>query len=249
MMLAAAGWLLLVAAAPAEGPVRLGWLPVDEVSIEALDGAPLSGERLDRGDPMGASPAARCALRAAHELAELSVGYRFYGDMGAEDLDRVPFALSCSELVYYAYASCGVALGPLHQRTRAMAFQAGIYAPAMARLAPDTPLLPGDLLVYHRDQESVEREVAARGWARPGHVVMVVAPERYLVIGAHGSESTPADAPTGVGYRVLPERFDAWTSGRHLVAVYRPVPPELQASLPTTETASTAVVAPLDMAP
>ncbi|MCB9649752.1 MAG: hypothetical protein H6730_24605 [Deltaproteobacteria bacterium] len=239
MMLATAAGLLLVAAAPADGPVRLGWLPVDEISIDALEQDSLRT----------ASPAARCALRAAHELAELSVGYRYYGDLGAEDLARVPFALSCSELVYYAYASCGVALGPLHQRTRAMAFQPGIYAPAMARLAPDTPLLPGDLLVYHRDQESVEREVAARGWARPGHVVMVVAPERFLIIGAHGSESTPADAPTGVGYRVLPERFDAWTSGRHLVAVYRPVPPELQVDLPVTETASTAVVAPLDNAP
>ena len=230
--------LALAASTPGgEPPVQLGWLPVDEISVEALE----------QGALRGASPSARRAVEAAHELAELSVGSRYYGELGQEDLTRVPFALSCSELVYYAYASCGVALGPAHQRTRTLAFQSGVYAPAMVLLPPGTPLLPGDLLVYHRDRESVEREVAARGRARPGHVVMVVVPEKFIVIGAHGSESSPRDAPTGVGYRVLPEQFERWTSGRHLVAVYRPAPPE--GEVPPTETTTAAPSAPLDAAP
>jgi hypothetical protein len=226
------------AAVPDEGPVHLGWLPVDDVSIEALEQDGLQDT----------APAARCAVRAAHELAELSVAYRYYGDLGIEDLSRIPFALSCSELVYYAYASCGVALGPVHQRTRALAFQPGVYAPAMVRLPPETPPLPGDLLVYHRDQESVEREVASRGWARPGHVVMVVHPGKYLVIGAHGSESTPREALTGVGYRLLPEQFARWTSGRSLVAVYRLAPPEAEVVL-ATATATVSGPSDLDPAP
>lgn len=180
----------------------LGYCPPDAVALPRLEG------RVGQ------------AIQNAHELALRSVPYRRVGRFGRTDLAGPPAALSCSELVYYAYAKAGVDLGAIHRRTRMLAFEEPApYAEAMVKVT-GRGLLPGDLLVYHREREVVAAEVARRGSARPGHVVILVCPHERVVIGSHGKKSTPAGAPTGVGYRTT-EGLERWTAGRTLQAVYR----------------------------
>jgi hypothetical protein len=170
----------------------------------------------------GAPPGVACALRTAHALARTPAAYRAFGIFGRSDLDREPFALSCSELVYYVYARCGVELGDEHQRTRLLAYRdPAPYPEGMRRVEADD-LRVGDVLVYHRNREVVEREVEMYGRARPGHAVIVVSVEDGLVIGSHGRDSTPDPGLTGVGYRTMPLGFERWDRARSLRAVYRP---------------------------
>lgn len=187
------------------------WVSPDEVSLETLE----SSELREAPEPV------RCAIRVAHKLARDGVRYRHDGTLSKADLDRPPLALSCSEMVYFAFASCGVDLGDAHMRTKFLAFaDPPPYQSSMKRISDGT-ILPGDLLVYHRDREVVEREAAERGRTLPGHVVIAVSPDKRMVIGSHGRESTPEGGLTGVGYRTLPDGFSTWTLGRTLRAVYR----------------------------
>jgi cell wall-associated NlpC family hydrolase len=187
------------------------WVAPDEVSLESLEASELAST------PM----VARCAIRLADALARQGVAYRHDGNLAKTDLDRPPLALSCSELVYYVYARCGVDLGDAHMRTRFLAYaDPPPYSASMARVT-DGSILPGDLLVYHWERSQVEQWLAERGRTRPGHVVIAVSPSRGMVIGSHGRESTPEGALRGVGYRILPDGFGIWTEGRPLRAVYR----------------------------
>lgn len=187
------------------------WIGPDEVPLETLETSELAG----------VPQTVRCAIRTAHQLAQQGVAYRFDGTMSRADLERPPLALSCSELVYYAYARCGVDLGDAHMRTKFLAYaDPPPYSPSMIRVS-DGSILPGDLLVYHWDREQVEQWIRERGRTRPGHVVIAVSPSKGMVIGSHGRESTPEGGFTGVGYRTLPDGFDTWTMGRTLRAVYR----------------------------
>lgn len=161
------------------------------------------------------------AVRHADELARRRVRYRRVGRFGRADLGRPAKALSCSELVYYAYARAGARLGAGHQRTRRLAFdEPPPYADAMVKVTQG-PLLPGDLLVYHRERAVVQAEVAGRPRGLAGHVVILVSEAERLVIGSHGRTSTPTGAPTGVGYRTTEAGLSRWTGNRTLQAVFR----------------------------
>jgi cell wall-associated NlpC family hydrolase len=187
---------------------RLRWVAPDDLLLEDPE--------LTR-----APNPARDAIRIAHSLACERVAYRRDGTLKRADLEQPPRALSCSELVYYAFARSGVELGDEHMRTRFLAYSdPHPYAASMIRVS-DGSILPGDLLVYHWDREEVERWLIERGKTRPGHVVIAVSSEKRLVIGSHGKESTPEGGLTGVGYRILDEGFGSWTRGRTLRAVYR----------------------------
>ena len=189
----------------------LAFVGPDDVPLDQLESRELSL----------APPPARAAIRIAHALARSGVAYRRDGSLNRAELDRPPLALSCSELVYYAYARGGVELGDEHMRTRFLAYaDPHPYSPAMMRVT-DGSIRPGDLLVYHWDREVVEKWLLERGRHRPGHVVIAVSAEQRLVIGSHGRGSTPEGGVSGVGYRTLPDGFGCWTKGRTLRAIYR----------------------------
>jgi hypothetical protein len=198
------------------------WVGPEDVPLDSLE----------RSELVSTPPVVRCAIRTAHALAQQRVAYRHDGTLARADLDRPPLALSCSELVYYAYARCGVDLGDAHMRTRFLAYaDPPPYATSMIRVG-DGSILPGDLLVYHWDRQQVEQWLAERGRTRPGHVVIAVSPSKGIVLGSHGRESTPEGGVTGVGYRTLPDGLATWTLGRTLRAVYR---------LTTTATATSTI--------
>jgi len=186
----------------------------DEVHLSDLKETELKGE----------NPYVIRFLENADKLARSVIGYR--KDKRSAPLTRANLfdlhdELSCTEFIWVVYSLSGLDLGNFHIETKEMAYDKGVYAPYLAKLKPNVEIKPGDTLVYEYPDEELIREEEETGRYRSGHAVMVVSTKQKIVVGSHGSESTPANAPVGIGCRRLLGGWTSWTAGRTLKAVYR----------------------------
>lgn len=194
--------------------VLVQYMTPDEVHLSDLKETELKGE----------NPYVIRFLENADKLARSVIGYR--KDKRSTPLTRanlfdLPDKLSCTEFIWAVYSLSGLDLGNFHIETKEMAYDKGVYAPYISKLKPDVEIRPGDTLVYEYPDEELISEEEETGRYRSGHAVMVVSTSQKIVVGSHGTESTPEGAPGGVGYRRLLGGWTSWTEGRTLKAIYR----------------------------
>jgi hypothetical protein len=192
----------------------LQYMKPDAVDLSSLKETEFKGE----------NPSVIRFLENADRLARSAIGYRKdkrSASLTRADLVDLPDDLSCTEFIWVVYSLSGLNLGNFHIETKELAYDKGVYAPYLSKLKPNVGIRPGDTLVYEYPDEELIKEEEETGRYRSGHAVMVVSTSQKIVVGSHGSESTPAGAPFGVGYRRLLGDWTIWTAGRNLKSIYR----------------------------
>lgn len=162
-------------------------------------------------------------LDLADRLVRQGILYRGYKKdrtLARRNLMRKKRRLSCSEFIWYLLSLSGLDMGEQPVNSKKMAFRKKVYVNALKKVSGDRIQI-GDILAYSHSREELKRQRALFGKSQVGHVVMVVSVKEHIVVGSHGTESTPYGEPIGVGYRQLLQGWDSWTHERSLQAVYR----------------------------